>query len=116
MRVRAIDENNDWTFGRGLQDYKENDRAVSQNIKTRLQSFYRDCFFDLDAGLDWFNLLGRGTKNLLLLAVKMVISQTEGVFGINNVDVQYDEYSRHITITYDIKTIYSQSYQEIAVI
>ena len=39
MKVRAIDINNDWTFGRGLQDYKLNDRAVAQNVKTRLQSF-----------------------------------------------------------------------------
>lgn len=110
MKVRAIDINNDWTFGRGLQDYKLNDRAVAQNVKTRLQSFYRDCFFDLDAGIDWFNVLGRGTENFLLLAVRKVISTTENVVGINKVEVNYDRYTRHIAIYYDIQTIYSKSY------
>lgn len=116
MRVRAVDETHDWTFGLGKQDYKIDERAVAQNVKTRLLSFYRDCFFDLNAGLDWFNLLGKGTKSLLLLAIKMVISQTEGVFGVNSVDIVYDEYTRQITIKYDIKTVYSRSYQENVVI
>ncbi|MEE0059280.1 MAG: hypothetical protein UE295_00475 [Acutalibacteraceae bacterium] len=110
MRVRAIDENNDWTFGRGLQDYKIDDRAVAQNVKTRLQSFYNDCFFDLEAGIDWFNLLSRGTESLLLLAIKQNIINTDGVVGLNNVDVLFDRYERHITIKYDIQTVYSRSY------
>lgn len=112
MRVRAVDENHDWTFGRGLQDYKLDSRAVSQNVKTRLLSFYNDCFFDLEAGIDWFNLLSRGTENFLLLAIKQNIVNTEGVTGLNTVDVDYARYSRHITIRYDIKTIYSQSFKD----
>lgn len=112
MRVRAIDENHDWTFGRGLQDYKQDDRAIAQNTRTRIQSFYRDCFFDLEAGIDWFNLLGINTQNLLLLALRKTISMTNGVVGINSVDVDFNRISRHITIKYDIKTIFSKSYIE----
>ena len=112
MRVRAIDENHDWTFGRGLQDYKQDDRAISQNAKTRLLSFYGDCFFDLTAGIDWFNLLNRGTEKLLQLAVSSVITTTNGVVGLNNVSVDFNRISRHITIKYDIKTIFSKSYIE----
>lgn len=110
MRVRAIDTANDWVFGRGLQDYKVDDRAVAQNVKTRLQSFYRDCFFDLTAGIDWFNLLSRGTESLLLLAIKQNIINAEGVVGLNTVDIDFDRVERHITIKYDIKTIYSKSF------
>jgi len=110
MKVRAIDENNDWTFGRGLQDYKQDDKAISQNTKTRLLSFYGDCFFDLTAGIDWFNLLSRGTENLLTLAIKQSIINTEGVVGINNADVNFDRMSRHITLKYDIKTTFSKSF------
>lgn len=112
MRVRAVDSNHDWTFGRGLQDYKIEERAIAQNVKTRLLSFYRDCFFDLNAGIDWFNLLGRGTEKFLLLAIRTVISTTEGVVGINKVTVDYNRQERHITIYYDIRTIYSKSYIE----
>ena len=110
MRVRAVDENHDWTFGRGLQDYKVDEKAVSQNVKTRLLSFYRDCFFDLESGINWFALLGRGTVNLLTLAIKQNIINTNGVVGLNSVSVDYDRITRHITLKYDIKTIFSKSF------
>ena len=34
-----------------FKDYKLDSRAVSQNVKTRLLSFYGDCFFDEDFDL-----------------------------------------------------------------
>lgn len=112
MKVRAVDTNHDWTFGLGLQDYKVNERAIGQNIKTRLLSFYRDCFFDSEAGIDWFNLLGYGTRALLLMSIKQTILATENVVGINSVDLQVDERARSFTVSYDVKTIYSRSYKE----
>lgn len=110
MRVRAVDENHDWTFGRGLQDYKLDSRAVSQNVKTRLLSFYGDCFFDEDSGIDWFNLLGYGTEELLEIAIKQTILETENVSAINNIVIDFDRINRHITAKYDIQTVFSQSY------
>lgn len=112
MKVRAVDSNHDWTFGRGLQDYVINDRAVSQNVKTRILSFYGDCFFDELAGIDWFNLLGYGAQELLLMSVKQTVINTEGVTAINNVDVHIDIEKREFLIRYDIQTIYSRSYIE----
>lgn len=112
MKVRAIDENHDWTFGRGLQDYKIDDRAISQNVKTRILSFYGDCFFDEMAGIDWFRLLGYGTQELLLMSIKETIINTEGVTAINNVDTYIDRDRREFTVKYDIQTIYSRSYIE----
>lgn len=112
MKVRAIDENHDWTFGLGLQDYKIDEKAVSQNVKTRLLSFYGDCFFDQTAGIDWFRLLGYGTQELLLMAIKQTILATENVVGINSVDLETDRRDRTFSVTYDIRTIYSQSYRD----
>ena len=116
MKVRAIDSNHDWTFGLGLQDYKIDERAVGQNIKTRLLSFYGDCFFDSSAGIDWFNLLGYGTQELLLMSIKQTILATPNVVGINDVKLIVDERSRNFTVTYDVQTVYSRSYQENVVI
>jgi len=116
MRVRAVDSNHDWTFGLGRQDYKIDERAVGQNIKTRLLSFYGDCFFDAGDGIDWFNLLGYGTQELLLMSIKQTILATENVVGINNVDLDVDERSRSFRVKYDVQTIYSRSYQENVVI
>lgn len=112
MRVRAVDYNHDWTFGSGLQDYKLNGRAVAQNVKTRILSFYGDCFFDEEAGIDWFNLLGYGTQELLETSIKQTIIETEGVSAINNINIVYDRERRNIWIKYDIQTIYSESYIE----
>jgi hypothetical protein len=109
MRVRAIDENHDWTFGKGKQDYKIDDRAVAQNVNTRLMSFYGDCFFDESAGIDWWNLLGYGTKELLLISLKQLILNTEGVTALNDVTVTFE--NRKLTVYYDIQTKFSTSYQ-----
>jgi hypothetical protein len=57
-RSRSVDDDNDWNFGKGRNDYVRNIRAVEQNIRTRLNSFLGDCFFSTGSGLDWFNLLG----------------------------------------------------------
>ena len=51
MKVRALDESGDWTFGKGENNYYSANDAIAQNIKTRLYSFLGDCFFDLSANI-----------------------------------------------------------------
>lgn len=104
MRVRAIDDNNDWTYGQGQNNYKSGQNAIQQNIQTRLQSFLGDCFFNLAAGIDWFNLLGQKSLLQLQLAISAVILNTEGVSGIVslNFDLQTD---RNLIISYSV-TVY----------
>lgn len=108
MRVRAITESRDWTFGKGIQGYKVDEEAIGQNVKTRLLSFLNDCYFDLNAGIDWWNLLGRGTRDELLKSIKLTILGTEGVTAINSFD--YYMQDRKLVVTYDIQTIFSASY------
>ncbi len=36
MRVRALDVNGDFTYGKGQNDYLTGNAAVGQSIKTRL--------------------------------------------------------------------------------
>lgn len=108
MIVRALDTDGDWEFGKGKNDYKSANKAIEQNIGTRLNSFLGDCFFDNSAGLDWFNLLG--TKNLLALklAINAAILNTEGVTKILSVDVLLESSNRLATFTYIVETIYTQ--------
>lgn len=107
MRVRAL-QNKDWTFGKGQQNYKLDEDAIAQNVQTRIMSFLGDCFFDTTAGIDWWNLLGRGTEQELLRSIQLVILGTEGVVGINSVDFYNQD--RKLNVTYDIQTIFSSSY------
>lgn len=107
MIVRALDSSNDFTFGKGINNYVKNQDAIAQNIKTRLQSFLGNCFFDLSAGVDWFNLLGGKNRVALELAVRIVILNTSGVTNIRSVDVFYDSLSRAISMTYSVDTVYT---------
>lgn len=106
MRVRALDVDHDWTFGKGRNNYFVNNAAIVQNINTRLNSFLGDCFFDLNAGIDWFNLLGAKDQVALNLAVSAVILNTRNVTGIKQLSLTVSA-NRNITIRYQVNTTYS---------
>lgn len=104
MIIRANDSLNDWKYGRGRADYLKDEDALKQNLKTRIASWKRDCFFDLDAGIDYNNYLDIGTKYFLDLNVKQVILQTPDVIKINSYESTIVD--RDLTITANIYTIY----------
>lgn len=111
MIVRALDSGGDWTFGASLSDYKSANAAVAQNIQTRLSSFLGNCFFDVNAGIDWFGFLG-GSKSViaLQLAISAVILNTENVVGILQLGVNLNDNSRSFTISFNVQTTYSVSH------
>lgn len=106
MRVRALDQNGDWTFGKGIQDYLFLNNAIGQNIRTRLLSFLGDCFFAINDGLDWFNLLGKTNQLAINLPIAACIINTQGVTGLLELTVVISE-ARNISIQYNVQTIYS---------
>lgn len=105
--VRALNQNNDWLFGKSLNYYLSGNDAIKQNIKTRLLSFLGDCFFDITAGIDWFNLLS-GSKNELVLNlnVSSIILNTTGVTGILQLNISLNA-QRGSSISYKVQTVYS---------
>lgn len=106
MRVRALDVNGDWQFGKGANDYKTNQDAIAQSIQTRLKSFLNDCFFNRGAGIDWFNLLGSKNKLGLNLSITATILNTENVTGINELSFTVDA-DRNLRVSYQVQTVYS---------
>lgn len=111
MSVRAIDSNHDWVFGTSLQSYVLNEFEIAQMVKTRVLSFLGDCFFAINEGIDWFNLLEKGSENEAMLkkSIGLTILKTKGVVALNSVDLT--KAGRKVIINYDIRTIYSTSYQ-----
>lgn len=107
MIVRALDVNNDWTFGKGRNNYKSGLQAVAQSIQTRLSSFLGDCFFATDQGIDWFNLEGSKKLLELNLSINAVIMNTPNVLQMNQVSLLIDE-DRDLNIVYDVTTIFGQ--------
>lgn len=110
MTFRNLDANHDWTFGSGRSNYVSENQEIALNLKTRILSFLGDCFFATNEGIDWFNLLDYHYQDRLENAVQEVIKNTDGVTGINSVDLIVNA-DRQIRITYDVQTIYSQSYK-----
>jgi hypothetical protein len=106
MRVRAIDANNDWLFGKGQSDYRVNNDAIGQNIQTELQSFLGDCFFALSDGIDWFNLSGSKNVARLQLAINAAILNVDGVVSIVSSSFSLDA-NRHFSVSYAVNTIYT---------
>lgn len=110
MRVRAL-LNGDWTYGAGLNNYLTGTKAVAQAIDTRLSSFLGDCFFDVTAGIDWFNLLGAKNQLALQLAISATILNTQSqgqsvVTGIVNLSLNLNHTTRVFTVTYTATTIF----------
>lgn len=105
--VRAIDVNGDWTFGKGKNDYKTKNNAIAQSIQTRLLCFLGDCFFDTNAGIDWFNFIGGKDEIALNLAISATILNTPNVTGIDQLYIVLSS-DRQFSVSYKVQTTYSQ--------
>jgi len=112
MIFRNLTSDNDWTFGKGLQNFTTNLDAIKLNIKTRLQEWRGDCFYSPESGVDYNNLLEIGTKPLLDSDVKRVILQSEGVLKITSFESELDPLTREYTGTIKIVTIFGSDILE----
>jgi hypothetical protein len=104
MKHRGLDENGDWVFGKGRNSYDADNKAIITNVKTRLLSFLNDCFFDLDAGIDWWNLLGSKNKEALFLSIKETILTSYGVEKINHFASNFSQ-DRIFSISFALQLI-----------
>ncbi len=112
MIFRNLDSGGDWVFGNGKGNYKSENQAIILNIRTRIYSWFGDCFFDTQAGIDWLNRLGsRNQRELLEADLRRIITQTDGVTGI--LDLSTDLTNRGFSAQYEITTIYSRSYVDL---
>lgn len=113
MKLSRTDSDDDWTFGRGLANYISKAEAVRQNVATRIRSFKNDWFLDVDAHIDWINLLGRkGTDDQIVSEIERVTLSTEGVMRIDSIEIITDIVARSATIRYKIVTIYDTEFED----
>ena len=110
MKFRNLDLNNDWTFGKGTNNYVKDNQAIILDVETALLSWVGDCWFSLSDYVDWKNRLDKGQEINLEAELSTVIVQRQGVVTVNQLNVNLDA-SRNFTISYDITTIFSQSVQ-----
>jgi hypothetical protein len=114
MKFRQLDNLNDWTFGKGQNNYVRKNDAIALNIKTRLYSWLGDCFFAVDEGIDWYNRLGsKNQRELLEADLRTTILQSEGVTGIIDFFTTLNAEDRAFRAQYNITTIYSSSFEDL---
>lgn len=106
MKTRALDQDGDFMFGRGLQSCVTEKNALMQNVKTRLRQWRNNCFFAMSEGVDYTNYLDIGRKYLLDLDVKRVILQTKGVLRITTFNSTLNTTSRGLSIQATIETVF----------
>jgi hypothetical protein len=112
MKIRALDADGDWVFGQGKGSYLVGVDAIIQDIDTALQLFLGECFWNMNFGVDWFNLIGAKApiaQQNIILQCRQLISTRQGVTNINRVDVTFTDFRRSLSIVYDISTIYGQT-------
>ena len=109
MSVRALDKNNDWTFGRNKANYIKNSDALNQKVSTRLQSWKNDNPLFMSSNIDWRELLGnKGTEDTILKEIERVTLQTSGVTKVTSLEiVKTIDRIQSIALTYD--TVYTSS-------
>lgn len=109
-RFRLLDENWDWEFGKGKQDYAKDLQALQLNLKSRILSWRGDAFFNLGAGIDWKNLLGYNTQKELASAIKDTAFRTEGVLKINSIEIELDS-TRTANVNLSVDTVFGSNIQ-----
>lgn len=110
MKIRNLTSNGDFTFGKGLQSYLTAQAAISLDIKTYLKLWTGNCFFSLQAGINYRQYMDKNQKANLLGALQAAILSRDGVTGINQLSAVLDPITRHLTVKYDVQTVYTQSF------
>lgn len=108
---RGIDSDGDWIFGRGRSSYLTGNEAIQADIKTALQIFMGECFWNTDFGVDWWNLIGGknpAAQAGIILQTRTVILGVDGVTQINSVSPSFTSGTRRLALQYSVNTIFSQ--------
>ena len=112
MIVSRLDKNGDWSFGKSLDNYATNDEAIAQNVVTRIKSFKNNWFLDIDANIDWIDILGvKNNKEQITNEISRVVKSTYGVKNLVSIEVVSVE-NRNAKIRVEFETIYNKKFLE----
>lgn len=96
MKVRALDENHDWSMGHKLKS-----EAIAQNVKTQILSLFNDWFLDFENGIKWFDYLTKNTNlNKMRDEIKKQILKADGVVSLETLNINLVERKAIIQVQY----------------
>lgn len=108
MKTRTVDNNWDFRFGKGLNDYAQESLNVAYAVKMKILSWYKDCFFDMNAGVDWKNILGsKVSKEEADTSIKEIIQSEPEITEMIYFDSSVVD--RVYSATIRFKTVYNET-------
>lgn len=115
MKYRRLDENWDYVFGHGKNDYLEGREAVGQAVKSRLLLLYGEWWEDLEDGLPLFErILASSGSDENKQAVDIIfarrIGDTTGVLNVSWYDSSFDRNKRAYSFSCRVDTVYGELY------
>jgi hypothetical protein len=111
IRYRKLDQNGDYTFGKGQQCLTYGTYAVSQAIQTKMKLLKGEWFEDIEEGLPLFQQILRvqpTDSNLTIIdsLIKSRILGTTDVAGIESFSSDYDSSERRYSYSAVVDTKY----------
>lgn len=110
MKYRKLDEQDDMTFGHGLDDFHiDSPEAVAQSVLTRLRMWKKEWYIDLADGTPYYEeVLGKNKQNTAVQAIYKRIRDTQGVKEIKNFSTTYDPDTRQTLFEIELDTDFGQ--------
>lgn len=111
MRYRRLDDNWDYTFGNGLQNFLTEREAVAQAIKSRLLLLYSEWWEDQEDGLPLFQkILANSGSPANIEAVDIIfrdrISGTKDVVSVASYESEFRDRKYYFTAV--VNTTYGE--------
>lgn len=116
MRYRKQDENGDYTFGSGQDDFfRDSTEGVGQAVKTRLLLWREEWFLDVEEGTPYLQgVIGKFDEQVRETVLRTRILGTEGVRSILEFTSNIDRENRKLSVSVLIDTIYGETTVQVA--
>lgn len=109
MIVSALDKHDDWTLGRGRNNYITGGAAIAQKVKCRVRSFKNDNPLNMDDNIDWIYLLSeKNTEQETLREIERVVLATDGVMRIIDLSMTVNKKTRNQVVELRIETVFDE--------
>ena len=89
MTTLKIDKNNNLEFSNDFQTI-DSTEAIKQDIKTLLLMWLTEYPFNINKGLNWYQLSTYNNKNDIIIAVKDRILQDKRILNVNSIEVYFN--------------------------
>lgn len=116
MKYRKLTNTGDYSFGHGdLDFYIDEPLAVGQSVQTRLLLWTGEWFLNIDEGTPYMvGVLGKRSESVANVTIQDRILNTVGVNDIADYTSTLDPYTRGMTISCTLDTIYGPTALEIS--